>query len=448
MPLPPAAKEKLLRLKFGDRENVIFDVMRLRPPRKAPLATLVDGIAASPRGAVMYLHLPFCLRICRFCRFVVRQYPDMATVDAYVDRLIEVLGTTAAKLPGKSFDCLYVGGGTPSVLTAGQLDRLFGMVDGAFAFKAGGRRTVEMNPASSTPAKIETLARHGINRVSFGAQSFKPETLKEENRTFVSAENIGKLVAVAKARGMATNVDLVAGLGDESLADFDASLRAAFGIGADTIIVNFLTGENSPSRIRKETGWEPDLFSAGMFAHLGTLDAEIRAAGYRLKPGSQGAYVVRSDMVFGGDTDYAGEEEERDLLGLGWSAVSVVHGLGRFHMVGYHDDSGFSPEPFLMEPRGWLEKFYCDALRASRTGEGIDASKCLSEYGFSLRERFPEEIAHLLDKGHARWDGDVLRPSSLARGWRNTTILMDDEAFYLTINRKSTLFGRHSTFMQ
>ncbi len=165
----------------------------------------------------LYISIPFCRTKCSYCNFASDVFSKSA-YENYVARLLEDIANSrqlAAELGcvlEESADSIYLGGGTPSILDAAQLLRLFAAVRHQFAIKGDAEVTVECAPGTLTPALVETLLRCGVNRVSLGVQSFVDQEAQSVGRLHKRTtvlEEIGRLRAVGLAN---INIDLIAGL--------------------------------------------------------------------------------------------------------------------------------------------------------------------------------------------------------------------------------------------
>ena len=197
----------------------------------------------------VYAHFAFCRSSCHFCQYWHVVPRDGAEVDAFVDRSVatlrryrERLGrVTAARTP-------YFGGGTPTALSAPQLERFLS----AFGetFRVEGDFTCEGHPATLDEDKIALLARAGVNRLSMGVQSLDPAVLKAIGRVNPPLPRIGALVACAQRLGISVNLDLVLGLPEQSPASFRHDLEALLPLRADSVIVyRYLPVERLPHEI-------------------------------------------------------------------------------------------------------------------------------------------------------------------------------------------------------
>lgn len=139
----------------------------------------------------LYISVPFCRTKCSYCNFASDVFSASA-YESYVRRLLEDIGgarqlvaepgcgiePAAARASDDTVDSIYLGGGTPSILDAGQLLRIFAAVRDEFAVAPDAETTVECAPGTLTPAFVETLLQCGVNRVSLGVQSFVDQEAK------------------------------------------------------------------------------------------------------------------------------------------------------------------------------------------------------------------------------------------------------------------------------
>ena len=203
-----------------------------------------------------YLHIPFCTVRCGYCDFNTYTSTELrgAKQEDYASTLISeialarrVLGDAGALRP---MDTVFFGGGTPTLLPAGDLARMLEAVTGAFGLADGAEVTVEANPDTVTPEVARTLARAGVTRMSVGMQSAVPHVLAALDRTH-RPENVRTAVAAAKDAGLAVSVDLIYGAPGESLSDWEASLDAALVLEPDHISAYALIIEDGTKLARQ-----------------------------------------------------------------------------------------------------------------------------------------------------------------------------------------------------
>ena len=197
-----------------------------RPP---PIATV-------PRAA--YLHVPFCLHRCGYCDFtVLAGRDDLST--AYLDAIEREL---AALEHPREVDTLFIGGGTPTHLTAPELDRLCGTLARWLPLAEGGEWSVEANPHDLPNEKLDALAAAGVNRISLGVQSFDPAVLETLERSH-SPEQAADAAARCRERFASVSVDLIFGVPRQTVESWTRTLDAAIATDVPHVSAYGLTFE-------------------------------------------------------------------------------------------------------------------------------------------------------------------------------------------------------------
>src|SRR5262249_11407177 len=130
-------------------------------------------IAASRRA--VYIHIPFCDTICNFCPFQKEKYQSEDTIDEYVEALIAEMDMKRAFLGRCKVDAIFIGGGTPSVLTPRQLELLGEALSRNYDLRSLNEFTCEVEVKSVSLEKLQTMRDIGVNRISFGAQTFSDQ---------------------------------------------------------------------------------------------------------------------------------------------------------------------------------------------------------------------------------------------------------------------------------
>src|SRR5438105_3679691 len=150
----------------------------------------------------LYIHIPFCAAICNYCNFN-RGLFDPALKTQYVDALLTEIRRSARSEPA---DTIYFGGGTPSLLEPEEIGRLIEACADAFQLSADREVTLEANPETVTAPRLAAFRAAGVNRVSFGVQSFREDELRRLSRLH-SGDRARAAVAEARAAGFG-NVSL------------------------------------------------------------------------------------------------------------------------------------------------------------------------------------------------------------------------------------------------
>ncbi|GFN22527.1 radical SAM family heme chaperone HemW [Thermanaeromonas sp. C210] len=175
----------------------------------------------------LYIHLPFCLRKCNYCDFISFPAVPLPVTVRYLTALGREMEMVASVFrPGKAAT-VYFGGGTPTYLAADDLVGLMARVAAIFSIEELAEITVEANPGTLTPAKLQALRAAGVNRLSLGAQAFKDELLKTMGRVH-GVREIYESFTWARQAGFANiSLDLIYGLPGQDLDDWEETLERA-----------------------------------------------------------------------------------------------------------------------------------------------------------------------------------------------------------------------------
>lgn len=188
----------------------------------------------------LYIGIPFCPTTCSYCSFASYSLERSAgLVDEYLSCLYREIDGTARLMEGKKPCCVYFGGGTPTALSAVQLDELLGRVRTAFPMENVVEFTVEAGrPDSITKEKLEVLKGHKVDRISINPQTMKDETLVKIGRRH-STVDIRECFEMARSLGFSNiNMDLIVGLPDETVEDVDNTLREVIKMAPDSLTVH------------------------------------------------------------------------------------------------------------------------------------------------------------------------------------------------------------------
>ncbi len=203
--------------------------------------------AADPMDCSVYAGIPFCPTRCSYCSFVSRTVGDKATralVQPYVDKLcaeLTAIRETADRC-GLHIRTFYIGGGTPTSLSAAQLEQLMSHIAKTFDLAKLDEYTVEAGRPDCTDAeKLRIIKKYGATRISINPQTFSDQVLQNIGRRH-TAQDIIDCFAAARAAGHKNiNMDLIAGLPGDTVEGFEASLRQAIALDPENITVHTLT---------------------------------------------------------------------------------------------------------------------------------------------------------------------------------------------------------------
>ncbi|MBD3634891.1 MAG: radical SAM family heme chaperone HemW, partial [Methylophaga sp.] len=160
----------------------------------------------------LYIHVPWCVRKCPYCDFNSHKSPQEIPEQAYVDALIRDLEQEVPLVWGRSVQSIFIGGGTPSLLSAEAYDRLFSAIRALLPLQHNAEITLEANPGTVEAGRFEAYRNIGINRLSIGIQSFDNEALKALGRIHDSQQAISAVETARQAGFDNFNLDLMFGL--------------------------------------------------------------------------------------------------------------------------------------------------------------------------------------------------------------------------------------------
>jgi oxygen-independent coproporphyrinogen-3 oxidase len=346
----------------------------------------------------LYVHIPFCAQRCHYCDFNTYTLEGQP-VEAYLDALERELELTVAAVPPGELETIFIGGGTPTALTAAQMERLLAMLAKWFPRRAADLEfTVEANPGTSDDGKFEVMYAAGVNRLSFGAQTFRDDLLQAIGRIHDAAA-VDRSVATAKAVGFTNvSVDLMFGLPNQTLDDVEKALERAFALDLHHYSIYGLKVEERTlfhaMQQRGELALPAEEVEAAMFE---LIMARLREHGYE-------QYEISNFARPG----YAGRHNKqywhnRPYYAVGAGAHGYVHGVRHENIKGVqaYIDATRQGLPRLSEEAvseaEAMEDFMMVGLRLL---EGVDRRAFAAQFGADkhLDTLFAKPLENLLLK--------------------------------------------------
>ena len=206
---------------------------------------------AGEKSFSLYISIPFCPTRCSYCSFVshsINSEKAQNLIPQYIEKLLEELTFTAqrAKENKLRLTSVYWGGGTPTTLSADELDRILTHIESTFDLSECLEYTVEAGrPDTITKEKLDVLKKHDVGRISINPQTFSDSVLNAIGRRHTTAQTEEKFL-LAKEMGFdAINMDLIAGLPTDTIENFKNSVNRAIELGADNITVHTLALKRS-----------------------------------------------------------------------------------------------------------------------------------------------------------------------------------------------------------
>ena len=299
---PGKLMEKLLTDGCSDAEalrrfRAEFDVS----PARAALclqtahATLHAAATLAEQDVCLYIGIPFCPTRCAYCSFVSQSVEkSMKLIGPFFDALLREVEATAQAAQDAGLRCvsLYLGGGTPTTLSAEQLDVLFQKIEACFSPADLREITVEAGrPDTITREKLQVLRRHGVGRISVNPQTMDDRVLDVIGRRHSAQDIVDALALTREVGGFAVNMDLIAGLPGDTAAGFCATLDRVLALKPENITVHTLSRKRGSSLGENEA---PLPTAEAVGTMLDYAAEQLSAAGYAPY------YLYRQKFMSGG----------------------------------------------------------------------------------------------------------------------------------------------------
>jgi oxygen-independent coproporphyrinogen-3 oxidase len=362
----------------------------------------------------LYVHIPFCSAICNYCNFN-RGLFDASVKEQYVQALLREIASqgdpsTGLGASGTAADTIYFGGGTPSLLEPSEIAAIIQACRASFAVTADAEITMEANPETVTPGRLAGFREAGINRLSYGVQSFRDEELQRLSRLH-SASRAAEAFAMARAAGFDNvSLDLMMWLPQQTIAQWLESVDALIALGPDHASLYILElYPNAPLReamARSKWSLAPDDDAAEMYLEA---MARLDAAGYEQYEISN---VARRGRESRHNLKYWADGE---WLGFGCGAHSTRRGVRWKNLSSTTEyiatvASGGQPgvEKRELSRREAFEEALFTGLRLAR---GIDVHTVKTRYDADVWGIYGAALERFREAGLLLYDGRLLRLS-------------------------------------
>lgn len=191
----------------------------------------------------LYIHFPWCVKKCPYCDFNSHTLRDNLPEREYINALIQDFQQQLESVSGRKIQSVFMGGGTPSLISPGEIHRLLGALSSSQYLEAGAEITLEANPGTLDASYFPAYLQAGVNRLSIGVQSFHDELLQKIGRIH-SAGQVRSAISGAQAAGFERiNLDLMYGLPGQSLRQAGVDIEQALAAGVSHLSVYQLTIE-------------------------------------------------------------------------------------------------------------------------------------------------------------------------------------------------------------
>ncbi|WP_072880898.1 radical SAM family heme chaperone HemW [Salegentibacter echinorum] len=340
--------------------------------------------------ASIYIHIPFCKQACHYCDFHFST--SLKKKSQLVSMLCKELVLRKDELPAEEIQCIYFGGGTPSLLDAEELKQLFDTIYTHYRIAENPEITLEANPDDLTPGKVEMLAASKINRLSIGIQSFFEEDLKLMNRAHNAKEAL-ESINLAKAYFDNISIDLIYGIPGMSAARWCENLAKALKLKVPHISSYALTVEpNTALHKFIEKGKIKPVDDAAAKEHFQILVSTLTANSfehYEFSNFGKPGYFSQNNMAYWLGKPY---------LGIGPGAHSFDRETRKWNISNnplYIKALEKGELPQEMERLSTADKFNEYIMTRLRTKYGVGIVEIARKFGDTYEKHFQKQVIPL-----------------------------------------------------
>lgn len=364
----------------------------------------------------LYIHIPFCRRKCHYCDFV--SYPGMDSLFYdYIDALLCEAGFYSDYLSGHIIDTVFIGGGTPSLLSPEQITRLISGIKNTCRLDLK-EMTIEANPETLDDEKLLAYHDAGINRLSIGLQSHDDDILFNIGRRH-TYETFLKAYKSARKYFDNINTDIIFGLPGQTEENFETTLQNIIDISPEHISVYSLKLEPGTKLYETFSGADDDT-DRNMYHKAAYLFSENGYEHYETSNFSKPGYECVHNLKY-----WVGEE----YLGLGAAAHSYIFDPGKERFGNVDDlqeymsliEKGEKPiaEKTLLSPSDEMIEYIMLRLRLK---QGINFEDFNSRFNKNFKEMFENQIKNAENSGLIKDDTEHIYPTLLGFDLQNTLI--------------------------
>lgn len=384
----------------------------------------------------IYAHLPFCHKKCDYCYYLSHVGQEPEVVDRYLNALNRELDLYARHpaVENREVTFAYFGGGTPSTLTAAQVDRLGRGLRARLRWNDVREITFECAPRSVRPDLLKSVRRIGVNRLSMGVQTFDDELLNANGRMHLEQDVVRAYERIRRVGFDVVNLDLMVGLIGETDEKWEETVRRVIALGPESVTIYQMEIPFNTKLYRDLQSGSLPAPPAGWDVKRARLDAgfrELESAGYTIVSG----YAAVKDAV---EHRFHYQQElwrGCDMLGLGVASFGYFEGVHYQNQVALDEyeaavNRGTLPakRAYLLTDRDRLVRELTLQLKLGR----VEAEPFRAKFGIDLAVVFDEPLSRLQRQGMLTWNDsgvtltrqgllrvDRLLPEFWNPAWRN-----------------------------
>ena len=364
--------------------------------------------------ASLYLHIPFCEKKCVYCDFY--SIETLSHMEEFLAGLTVEMELYAERGAGTRFDTIFFGGGTPSLLTPEQLDRILTSLHSWYAVASDAEITLETNPGTITPEKLQAFRTLGINRLSIGVQSFDERELQFLGRIHDSRQAVEAVTMARKAGFDNISIDLIYSLPGQSLEEWTSTLERGLALGPQHVSAySLIVEDNTPlARMVKARQVSPNPIEAE--AALFELTMRVMERNgfehYEVSNHAKPGFRSRHNYAYWSHEDYLGFGPSAHSF---WRAKDRRSGERWANMANVSAYVGRLSEreaPVSFRETVGVQELVNERIFLGLRSDGVNVEHLREEFGIELRADQRAMIRALVDGRLAVLEREVLRLTS------------------------------------
>lgn len=324
----------------------------------------------------LYIHIPFCVKKCEYCDFL-----SFSGCENYFDEYISALLREMEKHQGTEFDTVFIGGGTPSVLSYKQIERVCDGIKHSFKLSPNLEWTMEINPGTITEEKIQAMKDGGVNRVSVGVQSFNDNELEAVGRIHRSKSAYDTVTVLHNAGFSNISIDLMESLPYQTDDSFKHSLEVAMSLPISHISVySLIIEDGTPIKEKYDNGIYalPDEDSdRDLYKYTGEYLKQNGFSRYEISNYAKAGFESKHNLKYWNCDEY---------IGIGLGAHSYIDGVRSYNtsVLGEYISGVTTVDENILTKDDKMGEFMMLGLRKT---EGIDKNEFYRRF-----DVYPDEI--------------------------------------------------------
>ncbi|HEL0618717.1 coproporphyrinogen III oxidase [Streptococcus equi subsp. zooepidemicus] len=356
----------------------------------------------SKKPTSAYVHIPFCTQICYYCDFS-KVFIKNQPVDAYLEALIKEFESYQIN----SLKTLYIGGGTPTAITAKQLDYLLSHLQQHLQLDQLEEFTIEANPGDLTEDKIAVLRQSAVNRISLGVQTFNDKQLKQIGRSHTEAQIYTTIASLKEAGFQNMSIDLIYALPGQTIQQVKENVAKALALDIPHLSLYSLILEHHTVFMNKMRRGKLQLptedLEAEMFEYI---ISEMEANGfehYEISNFTKPGFESRHNLMYWNNDEY---------FGCGAGASGYLNGIRyrnripiQHYLKAVADGNARLSEEVLTKEEMMEEELFLGLRKKS----GVSVSRFQEKFGLSFESRYGPVVRELQNQGLLVEDKDFIR---------------------------------------